>query len=176
MLDNSRARTCPKGNRRTVISLCTTEENNGMTPPLSPEMQALTDAYSALDRNDIPAFAKLLDPQIERFEFLDSPMAGTYRGLAAVTAHLSKARATWAEGTCTPERFIIAPPAGAGGGDNRIIVLVHVHVRLKTETEWREGRTADVFTFRNGKVVQFRTFAEERQAFKWAGVEPPHEG
>ncbi len=137
------------------------------TPHLAAETQALKDAYSALNRNDIPAFTKLLHPQIERFEFLDSPMAGTYRGLAAVTEHLSKARATWAEGTCTPERFIIAPPAASGA---RIIVIVHVHVRLKIETQWREGRTADVFTFRNGKIIQFRTFADEQQALEWAGV------
>ncbi len=137
------------------------------TPSLAAETQAIKAAYSALNRNDIPAFAKLLDPDIERIEFLDSPMAGTYRGLAAVTTHLSKGRGTWAEGSCEPERFIIAPPAASGP---RIIVIVHVHVRLKTETEWREGRTADVFTFRNGKVVQFRTFFDERQALEWAGV------
>lgn len=136
-------------------------------PSLAAETQALRDAYSALNRNDIPAFTKILDPQIERIEFLDSPMAGTYRGLAAVTAHLSKGRGTWAEGTCNPERFIIAPPAASG---DRIIVIVHVHVRLKTETEWREGRTADIFTFRNGKAIQFRTFADEQQALELAGV------
>ena len=143
-----------------------------LTPSLAAETKALSDAYSALNHNNIPAFTKLLDPQIERIEFLDSQMAGTYRGLEAVTAHLSKARNTWAEGACTPERFIIAPSAG---GDNRIIVIVHVHVRLKTETEWREGRTADVFTFRNGKIIEFRTFADQQQALDWAGVRAPHE-
>jgi len=36
--------------------------------------------------------------------------------------------------------------------------------------EWREGRTADVYNFRNGKAIQFRTLIDERQAFEWAGV------
>lgn len=79
-----------------------------------------------------------------------------------MTVHISKGRGTWAEGSCEPERFIVA-------GD-RVIVFIHVRVRLKHETEWREGRIADVYTFRNGKAIQFRTFADERQALEWAEV------
>jgi ketosteroid isomerase-like protein len=133
-----------------------------LTPSLAAETEALREAYAALNRNDIPAFVALFDPQIERIEFAESPQGGTYHGLAAVTAHISKARATWAEGSCEPTRFIVA-------GD-RVIVFVHVHVRLKHETEWREGHVGDVYTFRNGKAIQFRTFADEQQALEWAGV------
>jgi ketosteroid isomerase-like protein len=122
-----------------------------LTPSLAAETEALREAYAALNRNDIPGFVKAFDPQ-----------DGIYHGLATVTEHVSKGRGTWAEGSCEPQRFIVA-------GD-RIIVFVHVRVRLKTETEWREGRIADLFTFRNGKAVQFRTFADERQALEWAGV------
>jgi hypothetical protein len=35
----------------------------------------------------------------------------------------------------------------------------------------RESRIADVYTFRNGKAIEFRTFGDERQAMDWAGVE-----
>src|SRR5687767_15002400 len=122
-------------------------------PSLAAETEALREAYAALNRNDIPGFVKIFDPQIERIEPADFPMAGTYRGLAAVTEHVTKGRGTWAEGSCEPERFIAA-------GD-KIVVIARVHVRLKTETEWREGRTGDVFTFRNGKAIQFRTFFDE---------------
>ena len=132
------------------------------TPSLAVETEALREAYAALNRNDIAGFVAVFDPQIERIEPADFPLGGTYHGLEAVTAHVAKGRGTWAEGSCAPERFIVA-------GD-RIIVLVHVRVRLKNETEWREGRLADVYTFRNGKVIEFRTFADEAQAFEWAGV------
>jgi ketosteroid isomerase-like protein len=132
------------------------------TPALAAEIDAIREAYAALNRNDIPAFVNLFDPQIERIELVEFPQGATYHGLAAVTAHVAKARETWAEGSCEPERFIVA-------GD-RVIVFVYVRVRLKHETEWREGRTADVFTFRNGKAIQFRTFADQRQALHWAGV------
>jgi hypothetical protein len=104
----------------------------------------------------------VLDPQIERIEPPDFPSGGTYHGVAAVAAHLSRARETWAEGSCEPERFIVA-------GD-KVIVFAHVHVRLKHETEWREGPIADVYTFRNGKAIQMRTFTDRRQALEWAGV------
>ena len=89
---------------------------------------ALSEAYAALNRNDIPAFVKIFDPQIERIEPPDFPQGGTYHGIEAVTAHISKGRGTWAEGSCDPQRFISA-------GD-RIIVFIHVRVRLKHETEW----------------------------------------
>jgi ketosteroid isomerase-like protein len=36
--------------------------------------------------------------------------------------------------------------------------------------EWHEGRLADVYTFRNGKAIQMRAFADRRQALEWAGV------
>jgi ketosteroid isomerase-like protein len=133
-----------------------------LTPSLAAETQALREAYAALNRNDIPAFLSLFDPQIERVEFIESSGGGIYHGIEAVKAHVSQARETWAEGRCEPERFVAA-------GD-RLVVFVDVRVRLKHETEWREGSVADVYTFRNGKVIQFRTFADRQQALEWAGV------
>lgn len=125
----------------------------------SAEIEVIRQAYAALNRNDIPGFVHLFDPQIERVEPAGFPMSGTYRGIAAVTEHLTAGRGTWAEGSCEPRQFIVA-------GD-RVIVLIDVHVRLKTETEWRNGRIADVFTFRDGKAIEFRTFGDERQAMEW---------
>jgi uncharacterized protein len=133
------------------------------TQTLAAETEALKQAYAALNRNDIPALVRILDPQIELIEPPDFPAGGTYRGIAAVTEHASQARAKWAEGACRPERFI-------AGGD-KVVVFVHVHVRLKDETEWRDGKIADAFTFRSGKVVQWRIFIDRRQALQWAGVD-----
>jgi ketosteroid isomerase-like protein len=133
-----------------------------LEPSLTVETKALREAYTALNRNDIPAFVKVFDPQIEWIEPAEITGGGTYHGLEVVMAHLSQARGSWAEGSCEPERFIVA-------GD-RIILFVYVRVRLEHETEWREGRIADVYTFRNGKAIQKRTFADRRQALEWAGV------
>jgi len=130
---------------------------------LETETDALKEAYAALNRNDIGGFVASFDPQIERIEPEGFPTAGTYRGLEAVKEHIAHGRSTWAEGGCEPERFIVA-------GD-KIVVLIHVHVRLKDSVEWIDGCIADVFTFRDGKAIQFRTFGE-REALEWAGVEP----
>lgn len=130
------------------------------TPSLAAETIALKEAYDALNRNDVPGFIRAFDPGIERIE--EFPGGATCHGLEAVKAHVSLHRGNWAEGSCEPERFVVA-------GD-RIIVFVHVRVRLKQEAGWREGRIADVYTYRNGKAVQFRTFADRQQALDWVGV------
>src|SRR5690606_29434500 len=70
------------------------------TPSMAFEAESLREAYAALNRNDIPGFTAIFDPQIERIEPADFPMAGTYRGLEAVRAHVAKGRGTWAEGSC----------------------------------------------------------------------------
>jgi ketosteroid isomerase-like protein len=89
-------------------------------------------------------------------------LGASYRLSPKVKAYLSKSRADWAEGSSEPERSIVA-------GD-KIIVFVHARARLKGSTEWNEVRLADVFTFRNGKAIQMRAFADRRQALEWAGV------
>ena len=123
--------------------------------PLSIEAEALRGMYAAINRNDMPGTVLVFDPEIELIEPPEFPMGGVYRGLACVEEHLSKARASWAEGSCEPEQFLTA-------GD-KVVVVVYVHVRLKHETEWREGRHADVFTFRNGRALEMRIFAEIEQ-------------
>src|SRR5919198_1881947 len=106
-----------------------------LTPSLAAETEALREACAALNRNDIPATVKAFDPQIEWTEPAEYPGGGTYHGHAGVKAHLSHSRGSWAEGSCEPERFIVA-------GD-KIIVFVHVRVRLKHSMEWIEARLAD---------------------------------
>ncbi|NOT46166.1 MAG: nuclear transport factor 2 family protein [Acidobacteria bacterium] len=132
------------------------------TQPLGTETAAIREAYAALNRNDIDGFVKDFAPQILRIEFEGTPTGGTYRGIDAVKAHVTQGRSTWAEGACEPERLITA--------GNKVVVTCHVRVRLKDQTDWLEGRTADIFTFINGKVVEFRTFAEEKNALEYAGI------
>ena len=134
-----------------------------LTPSLAAETEALREAYAALNRNDIPAMVEAFDPHIEWTEPAHYPGGGTHRGLAEVTAILSRGRGSWAEGSCEPERFIVA-------GD-KIVAFVHVRVRLEGSTEWIDARPADVYTFRNGNAIQMRHFPDRRQALEWAGVE-----
>lgn len=129
---------------------------------LAAETEALKEAYAALNRGDIPGFVAPFADDIEWVEFAEAPGSEMYKGRAVVRARAAEARANWAEGSCEPERFIVA-------GD-KVVVLVRVHVRLKNETEWGEGRIGDVYTFRNGKVVHLRNFMDQAQALDWAGA------
>lgn len=119
-------------------------------------------AYAAFNRNDIPAAVEALDPQVEWIEPADFPGGGTYHGPAGVMEYLTQSRAGWAEGRSEPERFIVA-------GD-KIIVFVHARVRPQGSDAWRERHLADVFTFRDGRVVHMPAFANRREALEWAGV------
>lgn len=151
-----------------VLSLCACNQEHRegrmdtLNSPLSAETEALRKAYAAFNRNDIAATVEALDPQIEWTEPAEFPGGGTYHGREGVKAYLSQSRAAWAEIDSEPERFIVA-------GD-KIVVFVHVRAKPKDGAEWHEARIADVYTFRNGKAIQMRAFADRRQALAWAGV------
>ena len=130
---------------------------------MSTETEALKQFFAAINRNDVQAAMKDFDAEIVRIEPEGFPTAGSYRGVAEVQEHVSKGRGTWAEGSCEPEKFL-------ENGD-KVVVYLHVRVRLKGSTEWVEGRFADGFVFRNGKIIQYRTFAERPDALKWADIQ-----
>ena len=56
--------------------------------------QTVKEIYDAINRNDVPAAVKALDPEIEWIEPPDFPTPGTYRGHADVTFHITRGRST----------------------------------------------------------------------------------
>jgi uncharacterized protein len=130
---------------------------------MNTEIEALHQFFAAINRNDMQAIIKDFDPQIVRIEPESFPTAGTYRGIAEVQEHITKGRGTWAEGSCKPEQFF-------AHGD-KVVVYLHARVRLKNSTDWVGGRFADGFEFRAGKIIQYRSFGERRDALQWAGIE-----
>ena len=127
------------------------------------EIEVLKQFFAAINRNDLPGITKYFDPQIVRIEPAGFPTAGTYRGIAEVQEHITKGRGTWAEGTCEPEKFLTH-------GD-KVVVYLHVRVRLKDSTDWIDGRFADGFVFRAGKITHYLSFGERLDALQWAGIE-----
>ena len=130
---------------------------------MSTEIEALHQFFAAINRNDMQAIIKDFDPQIVRIEPEGFPTAGTYRGITEVQEHVAKGRGTWAEGTCQPEKFLV--------NRDKVVVYLHVRVRLKDSTDWIDGRFADGFVFRNGKIIQYLSFGERVDALRWAGIE-----
>lgn len=130
---------------------------------MSTATEILKEFFAAINRNDMQAIVRNFDPEIVRIEPEGFPTSGTYRGIAEVQEHVAKGRGSWAEGTCEPEGFL-------ENGD-KVVVYLHARVRLKESTEWIDGRFADGFVLRNGKIVEYRTFVERDEALKWAGIE-----
>lgn len=130
---------------------------------MSTETEALEHFFAAINRNDMEAITRDFDPEIVRIEPEGFPSSGTYRGIEEVREHVRKGRGSWAEGACDPEGFL-------QNGD-KVVVYLHARVRLKDSTEWIDGRFADGFVFRNGKITLYRSFAERAETLKWAGIE-----
>ena len=130
---------------------------------MSTETEALEQFFAAINRNDMQAITRDFDPQIVRIEPEDFPTAGTYRGIAEVQEHVTKGRGSWAEGSCDPEKFLV-------NGD-KVVVYLHARVRKNDSTEWIDGRFADGFVFRKGKITQYLSFGERADALEWAGIE-----
>jgi len=130
---------------------------------MSTQTEALRQFFAAINRNDMQAITKDFDPQIVRVDPEGFPTAGTHRGIAAVQEDVAKGRGTWAEGSCEPEKVLV-------NGD-KVVVYLHVRVRLKDSTDWIDGRIADGFAFRDGKITEYLSFGQRPDALKWAGVD-----
>ena len=132
------------------------------TPDLDHAIELLRGAYTAFNRGDIAAAVASLDPDIEWSEPPEFPGGGLYHGRAGASEYLTQSRAAWDDVQSDPEQFI---PAG-----DRIVVFVHARVRARGSDEWQEVRLADVYTFRDGRPVSMRAFADRDEALRWAGV------
>jgi ketosteroid isomerase-like protein len=122
-------------------------------------------AYAAFNRGDFDAAVAALDPKIEWTEPSEFPGGGTYHGREAVKQYLTQSRAAWAEGSSEPEQFIVA-------GD-RIVVFVCARFRLNDSNEWQQVKLADVYSIREGRIVQMNAFADRQQATLWTGRPGP---
>jgi ketosteroid isomerase-like protein len=129
---------------------------------MSAEIEALERFFAAINHNDMQAVTRDFDPRIVRIEPEGFPTAGTYLGIEEVLQHIRNGRGTWVEGTCEPEKFLVK-------GD-KVVAYVHVRVRLKDSNDWVNGRFADGFEFRNGRIIRYQSFAERPDALAWADI------
>jgi ketosteroid isomerase-like protein len=136
-------------------------ENSKAVRKLIPVLRA---AYAAFNRGDFDSAVAPLDPQIDWVEPTEFPGGGTYHGREAVKDYLKQSRDSWAEGSSEPERFITSR--------DHIVVFVYARFRAKDNDnkDWQEVRLADVYTIRNGKIVEMHAFANRQAALIWAGA------
>jgi uncharacterized protein len=119
-------------------------------------------AYAAFNHGDIDAAVRAFDKHVEWTEPAEFPGGGTYHGVAGAKQYLTQSRAGAAQVISEPERFI---PSG-----DLIVAFVHARVLSKGSAAWQDVRLADVYRFRNGKVVEMHAFADRKEALRWAGL------
>jgi uncharacterized protein len=131
------------------------------------EITDLKEAYAAFNRGDINAAVKSLDPNIEWSEPVEFPAGGTYHGVDGAKRYLAQSLARADEVHSEPEQFIVR-------GD-KIVVFVYARVKPKGKKDYQEIRLADVYTFRDGKAVEMRAFADRQAAVAWANADQGQE-
>lgn len=120
-------------------------------------------AYAAFNRDDIPAAVQVLDPNIDWTEPAEFPGGGAYHGRAEVAGYLTRSRAGWAEGSSEPVQFMVH--------GERIVVFVDARFRSRDSAAWHEAHLANVYTFRAGRPIAMRAFADRADALRWVGIE-----
>jgi ketosteroid isomerase-like protein len=107
-------------------------------------IEILNKGYAAFSSGDAEGAMRDLDDNIEWVEPGNSAISGTYNGKAEVGEFFAKLSEK--SFTTTPNRFI--------ADDDEVVVLTEVKVGGES------ARSADLYTFRDGKVVRAENFSD----------------
>jgi ketosteroid isomerase-like protein len=122
-----------------------------VSPDMEHSVTARRGTYAGFYRGDMTA-AEPLEARIEWTEPGEFPRRGTYHGRDGV-------------------KVSDAAPCRWGRGRQRAVYHVDAGVRPKGRNHWQDVSLADVYTFRNGRVVEMQAFAGRREALRWVGAE-----
>lgn len=120
------------------------------------DAEALRAAYAELARGNFAPMLPLLDPDVEwRWTADQMGLTGDelYRGVDAVRRAMAGWLQTWDLFTVEAEEFIES--------DDRITVFVRLRGRLRGSSAEVESRQADIYTFRDGKIVRIENAPRE---------------
>jgi ketosteroid isomerase-like protein len=120
-----------------------------------PEIEIVLAAYQAFARGDFAAATRDLDPEVEWIEPIGLPNGGRRVGPAAVAEYLGASRAGWKHLTSEPTPHRVGP---------EIVVVHRLHGILQDGTP-HEVESAEVFRFREGRIVRMRAYEAPEEAF-----------
>jgi uncharacterized protein len=116
-------------------------------------VQIVKDAYAAFGRGDIQGLLAFLAEDIEWISPGGAlPLAGTYRGRAALAGFFQKLSEVLEFSSFEPREFV-------ADGD-RVLVVGFDSWRAKATNRTFEGHWVMAFTFRNGKVTNVREYVD----------------
>jgi ketosteroid isomerase-like protein len=129
-------------------------------------IEGIRHAYEAFSRGDIQGAVNAVEmaPDIVWSEPESFYAGGTYHGPQGVAEYLTRSFQASEKVQSLPEEILEA-------GD-KIFVLVHFQAWPKGGGQPREGRIADVYTVRDGKIVQMQAYSDPEEARKAVGLPP----
>jgi ketosteroid isomerase-like protein len=96
------------------------------------------------------------DAQIDMSRRVFNP--DVYSGQAGLRRLLREIREVWDEFRVTPERFVDA--------GNRVVVIESIRGRGRTSSVPVEGRSASIWTLRDGQIIHMETGYDPQEALK----------
>ena len=119
--------------------------------------------YAAINQRGVEALAEFIDPAIEWEVVSDGGPTLSFSGAAEVLdfAQVWFDSYNWLR--LDPEELIELE-------DHRVLALVHQHGQLIEGSVPLEQAIAHVLTFRNGKCIQLRGFAQREEALQAVGL------
>ena len=110
----------------------------------------------ARSRGDL-SYLDYVDPDAE-FDLSESRSthAGVYRGHEQIREQWESQHEAWAETELRPDEPVVV-------GDS-VVVTVLISARGRTSGVELEGQGANVFTFREGKIVRFKLYQTKAEA------------
>ena len=125
-------------------------------------VEIVREANEAWKRGDLDAVVQALDPRIEWHTAADEPDAGTRRGVEAIIALI----ADWAQSF---EDFSVEPLEFIDAGD-RVVMPMTARRRPHGSEQTVEVPETQVYTVRNGKIVEVREYRTKAEALKVVGL------
>lgn len=129
-------------------------------PPVNVDIYR--EAIEAVNRGDIDAGLRFIDPDVT-FEPLRSPVQGAYSGHGGF-------RKWWADTVEAFESFRIDHTDIRDLGDDRVLAIGTLHVRGRGSGIETDVPTAAIASFRRGRLVAFKDYADRDAALKAAGL------
>ena len=109
--------------------------------------------YESFAKGDIEAIRAIMDPDVKLHEPKGLASGGTHHGFDEIVENVfSKIGNEWVDVSVTPERYI-------EDGDTVVVLLAWKGTSSKTGKSV-EYPNAHVFDFEDGKIVQWRSYAD----------------
>jgi ketosteroid isomerase-like protein len=125
-------------------------------------IEVVRQSFDAWNRGDLAAYLGCFDPEVEWTTTGRYVEAGTYRGHEGLLRYLGGLTAEFDDVEINPKELV-------GAGD-RVVATVRITGRGRASGAPVELTLTGVCSFRDGRIVRIRNYADEAEALEAAGM------